>query len=294
MHVQSWLSCVIALSSMLVGARVEAAVRPCDIQPNAEKTAAFRLKIVAKACKEHADWYAPFINEKGRVGWGDGSIPMEAEQKDEALANGDMPWQRVAEYWRGVPLSSMRGIDGARECEAPPRDWRDAASCRAFILDNPWSAAFVSYVMRTAGVESFGFSHEHIAYIRDASDPASPRRRYRMVAPDQERPELGDLLCYVRGSGIKNHRMLVDFLARGGDSLKTHCDIVIGVNLNGDSKLYVIGGNVMQTVMMRKLSLNEAGLFSPPERKKGVCRINEEQACSLSMKTWVALLKLQD
>jgi hypothetical protein len=291
----SWFAAVVVLVACGFAARAEASVRPCEFPEGAKPVSALRLRIAQVACREHTDWYAPFINGEGRVGWQDGFIPMEAELKDEKLANGNRPWQRVADYWRRTPaLRNLRGIDGARECEQPSGEWRDTAACRSFILDNPWSAAFVSYVMKAAGVEDFGFSHEHIAYIRDAYDPASPRRRYRLVAPDRETPEIGDLLCYSREPRIANHRDLIAFFERGGGGLRTHCDIVVGVDLDGDSKLYLIGGNVMQTVMMRKLPLNARKRFVPPPRVAGPCRINEERACSLNAKAWVALLRLRE
>ena len=122
------------------------------------------------------------------------------------------------------------------------------------------------------------------------------RRRYRLVAPWRERPEVGDLLCYSREARVADYRGLVAFFDQGGGSLKTHCDIVVGVDLDGDSKLYTIGGNLMQTVMMRKLPLNASGRFVPPAATAAdaPCRMNEERACSLNAKAWVALLKLRD
>ncbi len=298
MRLRSWsmpVRALLALLALCAAGSVGATVLPCEFADTGAQPTPQRLRIAQAACREHADWYAPFINGQGRVGWKDGRIPMEAEGKGERLANGNPPWQRVADYWRRTPaIRNMRGIPGARECEAASGDWRDNAACRAFILDNPWSAAFVSYVMKVAGVEDFGFSQEHIAYIADAYDPSSAHRRYRLVAPDRERPEIGDLLCYSREPRIASHRDLIAFLERGGGSLKTHCDIVVGVDLNGDSKLYAIGGNLMQTVMMRKLSLNAKGRFSPPVRDDGPCRMNLERDCDLNDKAWVALLKLRD
>ncbi|MFZ5637367.1 MAG: DUF2272 domain-containing protein [Pseudomonadota bacterium] len=295
MRLQSWLHTMIALCALLSAGRAAATDAPCDFSGRGPQPTGLRLRIAEVACREHAEWYAPFINGEGRVGWKDGRIPMEAEGKGERLASGARPWQRVADYWRRTPaLRNMRGIEGASECESISADWRENAACRAFILDNPWSAAFVSYVMKAAGVEDFGFSQEHVAYIFDAWDPSSTRRRYRLVAPGREKPEIGDLLCYSREPRIVNHRDLIAFFERGGRGLKSHCDIVVGVNLNGDSKLYAIGGNLLHTVMMRKVPLNARGVFAPPVRGDGPCRMNEERACGLSDKAWIALLKLRE
>lgn len=281
----------------LLPVAAHATVRPCEFPEGPRQPTGLRLRIAEAACREHADWYAPFINGEGRVGWQDGRIPMEAEGGAERLASGTRPWQRVAEYWRRTPaFETLRGANGAKECEAQSGAWRDSAACRAFILDHPWSAAFVSYVMKRAGVEDFAYSAEHIVYLRDAYASASARKPYRLVAPWRERPDVGDLLCYSREARVADYRSLIAFFEQGGGSLKTHCDIVVGVDLNGDSKLYTIGGNLLQTVMMRKLPLSAAGRFvpSPPAADDAPCRMNEERACSLNAKAWVALLKLRE
>lgn len=290
---RSLLACV----ALTLSARAGATVLPCEFPEDARTPTGLRLRIAQTACREHADWYAPFINLEGRVGWQDGRIPMEAEGGVEKLASGGAPWRRVAEYWRSTPaLDNLRGAKGAQACAAPTGDWQDDAACRAFILDHPWSAAFVSYVMKRAGVDDFAFSAEHITYLRAAHAATGERPRYRLVAPDRERPEVGDLLCYSRQARVASHADLVAFLDAGGIGLKTHCDIVVGVDLNGDRKLYTIGGNVLQTVMLRKLPLNAAGRFVPPRAapEDATCRLNAERACSLNAKPWIALLKLRD
>jgi len=287
---------ILALCALALPLPAFATVQPCEFPEGPRQPAGLRLRIAEAACREHADWYAPFINGEGRVGWQDGHLPMEAEGGAERLASGTPPWQRVAEYWRRTPaFDGLRGANGAKECEAQSGAWRDSAACRVFILDHPWSAAFVSYVMKRAGVEDFKYSAEHIVYIRDAYASSSMRKRYRLVAPASEKPEVGDLLCYSREARVTTHRELVALFEQGGGGLKTHCDIVVGVDLNGDSKLYTIGGNLLQTVMMRKLPLNAAGRFVPPSPTPddAPCRMNQERACSVSAKAWVALLKLQ-
>lgn len=283
--------------------RAEARTQPCELQDIDPGGDSRGIRIVRVACKEHADWFSPFINSEGRAGWKDGRIAMEAEGGSDRLLDGTPPWKRVAAYWRETPaLDQMigMGLNGAQECKSIDQSkneneqWQRSASCRAFIVSNPWSAAFVSYVMKVAGVDDFAFSHEHMAYIFDAYDQSAGDKPYRMVPPDKERPELGDLLCYSRSDSVKNYRELVAFFEMNKRQLFTHCDVVVGVNLNGDSKLYVVGGNVIQTVTMRKLALNEAGFFSPTTLVDGECRINNERGCSLSRKKWIALLKLQD
>ena len=45
---------------------------------------------------------------------------------------------------------------------------------------------------------------------------------------------------------------------------KSHCEVVLAANMGGDHTLYLIGGNVMNTVAMRKLSLDRSGRIQLP------------------------------
>src|SRR5690606_23592192 len=125
--------------------------------------------------------------------------PVRAAE-DARLANGPSGWLRVAGYWRGSGLlwpGQQRA--GAAECVAAS-DAYPAPACRSFVVDTPWSAAFVSWVMRRAALPGFGASASHVDYVRAAyRDPdGSP---YRIVDPHAARPARGDLLCYVRVPG---------------------------------------------------------------------------------------------
>lgn len=290
----------LALVALLLvpGGILEARALPCEFTDADAQRSPIGLRIAKTACKEHADWHAPFIGLDGRAGWRDGRNPMEAEGGRDRLVDRTEPWKRVATYWNSTPaLDQMIAsrIHGAEACRDEPTTWSAAAFCRTFIVENPWSAAFISYVMRASGLNDFAFSRDHMGYLRAAHIASGASAPYRLVAPSAERPEPGDLLCYSRQAGVENHRDLLAMFERGDRELATHCDVVVGVNLDGDSKLYVVGGNVLQAVTMRKLSLNARGVFSPPAvgAERGECGMNREDDCSLSRKHWIALLKLQ-
>src|SRR3546814_11137446 len=69
-------------------------------------------------------------------------------------------------------------------------------SCRAFVIDTPWSATFVSWVMRRAQVPGFNGSASHVNYVRDAyRDPSGTA--YQVATTASARPPPGALLCYV-------------------------------------------------------------------------------------------------
>src|SRR3546814_17381386 len=69
-------------------------------------------------------------------------------------------------------------------------------SGRSFVIDTPWSATFVSWVMRRAQVPGFNGSASHVNYVRDAyHDPSG--NAYQVANPASARPQPGDLLGYV-------------------------------------------------------------------------------------------------
>src|SRR3546814_2645101 len=112
----------------------------------------------------HQLWYRPFIDLDGRHA---GSHVREAETG--LLANGQPAWLRVVEYWRGSGLlGSASGRPGASDCGYAGMNRYVSPSCRAFVIDTPWSATFVSWVMRRAQVPGFNGSASHVNYVRDA------------------------------------------------------------------------------------------------------------------------------
>lgn len=263
----------------------------CDQIPQSPPSYASRIALVA--CTENALWYGPFIDAQGRLA----SITV-SEGEGLRLQDGTTPaWQRVAEYWKGSGLlSQMSSFPGAADCSYAQVGHLPAASCRAFLTDTPWSAVFVSFVMSRAGLPGFNGSASHIDFVRDAyrNPDASP---YVFGDPETANPATGDLLCYSRGRDAIGPQGLRELLARGSeDGLNMHCDIVVAVNPGGDSKLYLVGGNVLQGVTMRVLPLNRSGAIWGLPRRIGIpgdCQPGNEAVCSFNRQDWVALLKLK-
>lgn len=125
----------------------------------------------------------------------------------------------------------------------------------------PWSAAFISWVMRKAGVGSaFKYSSGHAVYIHAAKqnrlqNSNNPIKAYRLT---EIRPQPGDLVCKSRsGSGAT-----YDNIQPG---MSTHCDIVTEVR---PGQLTTVGGNVSDSVkrtMVRTDSggfVNQSGYFA--------------------------------
>lgn len=286
------LACLVLLITTSVTAHASSA-DVCNIPPRygVSETA---KEIVKTACEEHRLWQRPFIDRNGRLA----SLgPTEAEN-DSLADDGLIAWQRAAGYWReSNTLNAMAAIPGAQSCMAPAGLRETDNDCRSFLLDNPWSAAFISWVMTRSGVATFTRSPRHIDYIRTAySTPASSP--YQLRDPAAEKPAPGDMLCFLR-----NRTTSLDYTglvhALGNNSAQhwpSHCEIVVAANVGGDRTLYLIGGNVANTVVMRMLPLGQTGLVEVPNKAAGEaidqCTPEREQQCNFNRQDWAALLKL--
>jgi hypothetical protein len=107
------------------------------------------------------------------------------------------------------------------------------------MVNEAWSAAFISYVMKMSGAgDKFKYSNSHSVYIRDAiknrkQNNDNPFKGYK---PNEVEVAKGDLVCYARQGGV------------GYDTTgayKSHCDLVVDVK-KGEAT--TIGGNVSNSV----------------------------------------------
>ncbi|VTU35989.1 hypothetical protein H6CHR_04587 [Variovorax sp. PBL-H6] len=250
--------------------------------------------LAAAARQEHEAFGGQAFDAEGRL--------VEAGYSEaEALRRPSLvpaPWERVMGYWRAVDAG-----EGRLPAQVAFGAWRPAdrgllrqalnqataahlqglgvgpdqglashelralqtALDRVAVIDTPWSAAFVSWLARKAGLgpQEFVFSEAHADYAAAAwqagTDEVQGRpTTYAMRACDLARtpPRVGDLVCHARG----DHEGLADFegLGRnlatrrtGGGALPMHCDVVVGVDATGFD---AIGGNVLQSVTLRRLA----------------------------------------
>ncbi|WP_426409474.1 DUF2272 domain-containing protein [Bradyrhizobium ganzhouense] len=150
---------------------------------------------------------------------------------------GETPqYQYVGEYWRvGVNNDTLTGRDHSV----------------------PWSAAFISWVMRTAGAgDRFVYSPQHSVYIfRAIKDllQGKPQAGFYCYQLQEWKPQVGDLVCWARQAGI-------DYQHQNGGDYAGHCDLVVEVN--GD-QVQIVGGNVGDSVTKRPLALNAGGYLQP-------------------------------
>jgi hypothetical protein len=167
---------------------------------------------------------------------------------------------RVLAYWRaldddGGAVARNRQLYAAALSGRPEGEalWREP----------PWSAAFVSFVLRGAGVDRREFppNAAHGAYVdalvRDAE-------RFPALAPFVPRepglyaPRPGDLACADRGPDPITHWR--QRAADNGRFRPMHCDIVTET---GFGFVLAIGGNVQDAVTRTRFPADAAGYLLP-------------------------------
>ena len=139
----------------------------------------------------------------------------------------------------------------------------------AFQSGHPWSAAFISWVMKTAGAgNAFKYSASHSVYTRAAKDNRvannnNPFKAYRIA---ELAPQVGDLICKSRaGSGATYDNI------RPG--MTTHCDIVTEVR---PRSIAAVGGNVSNSVAQKTVRTDPNGRIIEPNYF-AVIRIDSQQ-----------------
>lgn len=281
---------LLLLACLLLSAPFTAlAADPCPLLRAQVASPDPATRLAAAACEEHLLWHRPFIDVEGRYA---GSTVREAETA--LLTNGEQAWRRVAGYWRGADqLSQLQHRPGAYDCMFAPTSSQPSPACRSFLVDVPWSAAFVSWVARRATLPGFSGSPSHVDYVRNAyRSPES--NAYRVADPMTSRPARGDMLCYVRAANrVFGFAGLATLLSSEDGGLGMHCDIVVGIE-GGQAQL--VGGNVLDGVTMRLMPLTAGGQFAAlAQRGLGdlPCSPDAPQACNANRQDWAVLLQLR-
>ena len=284
----------------------------------------------------------------------------EAEHEEEHGGNrparlGDLGWWQVMKYWRALYDNDTAGkleVRGYRDASNATNEAQAAALLRtdvgevlhaaegvadpevreilreavlrAAVIDTPWSAAFVSYVIRQSGVapNAFQFANAHRVFIYDAFAASAAEetneageRLYR-ACPLATRPRPGDLICQQREPALANasdeavrERIRVELAGRtdARSVRRAHCEVVAYID-EPARKIYTIGGNVNQAVTTRKLNLRDdlkfsavqngncggAGHWTLPQPSTDTANASSPaETCSLNDKKWFVLLQLR-
>jgi len=304
------------------------------------KSSALALELAGIADGEYREFNGHRIDDDGTL-LRFGSMESETEllhDPDTGASARDRPgrfaWRRVWEYWlalgehvQGEPwnrkLVFVPGLLDDAQTGARPRELRlrslmpdraegtesyDAqtalreALVRAALNDSPWSATFISYLMHKAGLNDaqFRYSATHSDYIKAAFDD-EPSYAYRACDPEHTSPRVGDLLCYSRGGKpLKRFSAWREAVRAEQFITASHCELVVDVD-RAARKIDTIGGNVLQSVVRRRLRLNEANvlsgnhsplLFAPED--DAACLLHKQcRRQNVNVQHWSVLLQLK-
>ena len=171
-------------------------------------------------------------------------------------------WARYGRQTITYPVSGAphTGQQGLKERDAPERIndyWKSVGRPTLSGLDTevPWSAAFVSWDIESAGVarDLFCPDARHTIYVERMVERA--RRPDAVFIPhhvDERTPQVGDLICAARDGGDTT----LENLNRGPG----HCDIVVEVR---SGEVHAIGGNVGDSVTRSVFPLDGSGFLTP-------------------------------
>jgi hypothetical protein len=138
----------------------------------------------------------------------------------------------------------------------------------------PWSAAFISFVMSSAGAPPVQFptSPSHHRYILAG---LTNRIKNNLDASivyfdrDEMAPRVGDLIGFSRTADVKNRSDMERFLP--DKFFPSHTDLVLDVS---GGKIKAIGGNVSQTIMTTTATADGAGKIDPSDQHFFLLRLN--------------------
>jgi hypothetical protein len=269
------------------------------------------LAMAAAAQREHRAFGGQAMDAEGRL--------IESGLSEaEDISTGRFspaPWQRVLGYWEAVDFTEgrlpalvrfgalrpadrqllllalnqassdyLQGLGVGPDQGLQSHELRAArvAIDRVAVIDTPWSAAFVSWLARKAGLspEQFEFSEAHVDYAGAAWQAGSAEASghptsYAMRACDITRtpPRVGDLICQARGAqlGLDSFDKIGEVLAarrKGGGALPMHCDVVVAVDATGFD---AIGGNLLQSVTLRRMAFAPGSSVIDPSYLPDAC-----------------------
>ncbi len=152
----------------------------------------------------------------------------------------------IAGYW------AITG-DGAWIIDRQNQVWSDNGVATRWR--DPWSAAFISWVMCESGIaESSRFDRaiNHHTYIDQAivaRDAGNAETAYVAYDVGEQPIEVGDLLCAARRP---TYDSLDERRGQLGDGIRSHCDIVVKLEPE-QSRVLAVGGNVRGSVSLKLL-----------------------------------------
>ncbi|MFH5924191.1 DUF2272 domain-containing protein [Roseomonas xinghualingensis] len=224
-------------------------------------------RLVAAAEREWREWGSIMVD-----GW-----PVALERTPDATPE---LFDRLMSYWASTPEGPevitdhlhYRDTIMAPEISTASLDPVSglpfqlvAANVAISAYNHPaWSAAFISHAMGAAGMPRYDFdpSASHALYIDRMLESAmmNPESAaFRPHSPADYAPRPGDLICADRSAyPLPNWQART---AEPGRFRPMHCDIVVRA---GGGSLEMIGGNVLDVVLRRRIPTDAQGRAQQP------------------------------
>jgi hypothetical protein len=290
------------------------------------------LAAIAQAREQHRLFGGQRIDRRGGIV----RVGLHEAESDRLEGESTPTWMRVAQFWAaldGDQPPGFRASDGRKisrkrmheriaglgrganaALDADELAAIDSALMRATLVDQPWSAAFISFLMKQAGFapSEFALSDSHVDYVDQAFAASAAEARsepvasiYRACDVVTTKPRAGDLICQTRAdaAGIASYKSLLEAIEarrRGAApraEIAMHCDLVTSADEGGDSKLAAIGGNVFQSVTLREMTLNAGKTLGAKyliQSQAGACKSRTSCSPNLSRRPWVVLLQFRN
>ena len=205
----------------------------------------FGFPIRDEAAVSTVEWARTIESDGDRAFFWRGFFPRLSDEEALRVATS------VAGYWAVTPEATMmvgRQNAALSDPDGPRRS-------------DPWSAAFISWVMCEAGLGDPGrfqraiAHHVYIDQAIRARQGGAPQAAF--VAHDAGEASIvpGDLLCSARRPV---YRTLAERRRQLGVGARTHCDIVVKIDEPG-TRIYAIGGNVGRAVSLKVLRAARGG-----------------------------------
>ncbi len=152
---------------------------------------------------------------------------------------------------------NLNGILTTKKTEQEVRMEEDGIDAFAkFAKEKPWSAAFISSMVKQAGGFGFPYNASHVNYSLGVKKNPG---RWEAYDPLTTSLKLGDIIVKNRDSSTNEFNNITR-------SSNSHGDIVVGINANSKS-VTLIGGNLGTPGTVKKTTLKT---FSPNKATEGV------------------------
>jgi hypothetical protein len=308
--------------------RAARACRAGSTQPVSEPRI---LAAIAQAREQHRLFGGQLIDRGGGIV----KVGFHEAEFDRLKTESTPTWKRVAQFWASLDedlppsfrapserlvsrkllferIAGLEGSNGLAPLDATELDAVRSALLRSALVDQPWSAVFISFLMKQSGFSKseFEFSDSHVDYVDQAYAASAAEARgqasesaFRACDVTNTRPRPGDLICLTRedAAGIGGYAALLEELqARRSDAkpreIPMHCDLVTSADEGGNAKLEAIGGNVFQSVTLRQMTLNAQKTVSAQylqQTASRACSANDACGRNLSRRPWVVVLQFR-